>query len=132
MDCRYDYKNTPELKDLIGKTATQVTGEAGGYEMLFTFEDGTKYVFHHHQDCCEGVDIHDIEGDLQDLIGAPLTMAEEVESGPVPEGHEPDKYGSETWTFYKFATVKGYVNVRWLGSSNGYYSESVDFCRVDG
>lgn len=129
MGC-YDYQNAPKIEELLGKTAVGVTGEAGGDELLFVFDDGAKYVFHHHQDCCEGVEINDIEGDLQDLVGSPLTMAEEVENGPVPEGWDP--YESETWTYYKFATVKGYVNVRWLGSSNGYYSESVDFCRVDG
>lgn len=25
---------------------------------------------------------------------------------------------------------KGYITVRWLGESNGYYSEEVDFERV--
>ena len=74
----------------------------------------------------------DIVGELKDLIGSPLLMAEEVShEGKNPEGVEvPDYQDSFTWTFYKLATVKGYVTIRWYGESNGFYSESVDFVKI--
>ncbi len=74
----------------------------------------------------------DIVGDLSDLIGVPLLMAEEVtnEQDVNPDGVEiPDFQDSFTWTFYKLATIKGYVTISWYGESNGYYNESVSFCR---
>ena len=63
---------------------------------------------------------------MSDLEGSPILLAEEVSS--VGEEDKPDSIdNSFTWTFYRFATVRGNVTVRWYGSSNGYYSESVTF-----
>ena len=94
----------------------------GNDALYFEQEDGVYFVLTHIQDCCEDVEIESIDGDLDDLIGEPLLMAEEI----IKVGGEPT-LESNTWTFYKFATVKGYVTVRFLGWSNGYYSERVDW-----
>ena len=88
----------------------------GNDALYFEQEDGVHFVLTHIQDCCEDVEIESIDGDLDDLIGEPLLMAEEI-----------IKVDGDTWTFYKFATVKGYVTIRFYGSSNGYYSERVDW-----
>jgi hypothetical protein len=56
------------------------------------------------------------------LIGSPILLAQEVISDGTT--NYDDTY---TWTWYNFATVKGYVTIRWYGESNGYYSESVDY-----
>jgi len=75
--------------------------------------------------------VEDICGDLSDLVGSPIVSAEESTSENVnPEGIKPPEYprdDSFTWTFYRIATAKGLVVIRWYGDSNGYYSESVDF-----
>lgn len=112
----------------VGKTLKNVRN-IGDDELVFEFDDDTVYKMYHSQDCCESVYIESIVGDLSDLIGSPLTISEEVTSGedPEPISEYDDSY---TWTFYKFATEKGYVDVRWYGSSNGYYSESVDIYKV--
>jgi hypothetical protein len=130
----YESRKKAELKELIGKTLISATASVGGNdldEVRFTTTDGKVYLLFHDQCCCENVDIESIVGDLNDLVGEPMLVAEEVTS----ENKDPDGYvypdrnrdDSFTWTFYKFATRKGYVDIRWYGESNGYYSESVDF-----
>lgn len=116
-----------DVEDLLGKVVTVI--EQGDDVLTFYTEDGDVYRMIHHQDCCESVEIEDIIGDLDDLIGSPILMAEEVSQEGEGEGDADDDWGSDssTWTFYKFATIRGYVTIRWYGYSNGYYSESVDF-----
>lgn len=117
-----------EIKDLIGVTFDAVR-QIDADTLRFERADGRDFQFYHSQDCCESVYIESITGDLQDLVGSPILVAEEV-SGETPADFDPANEESYTWTFYKFATIKGYVDVRWFGASNGYYSESVDFGEV--
>lgn len=116
-----------EIAALLGKTLAYVS-VVDNDQIHFTTSDGEAFLMHHCQDCCESVYIDSIEGDLQSLVGNPLLIAEEV-SGET-RGPQSDYDESYTWTFYKFATIRGYVDIRWYGSSNGYYSESVDFVKV--
>lgn len=111
--------------NMIGKVMKSVTN--GGDTMVFTAEDGSTFTFYHAQDCCESVSIEDVAGDLDDLVGSPLVQAEEVSNLDGFEEPDPSSYESCTWTFYKYATTKGSVTVRWLGTSNGYYGEGVDY-----
>ena len=126
----YDrYCSVEVLKDRVLKSV-----EVDGAEILFTTADGETYRMFHSQDCCESVYIESIVGDLQDLVGEPILRAEESEDlfDLIKNlDKQEDDEGSHTWTFYKFATRKGYVDIRWYGTSNGYYSEGVDFVKVD-
>jgi hypothetical protein len=114
----FDYLDVSEL---MGKTLACVINT--GDEVIFTVEDGSEYKLYHEQDCCESVYVEDVVGELDDLIGSPLLISEEVSS----ESGDSDYGDTHTWTFYKFATNKGSVDIRWYGTSNGYYSESVSF-----
>lgn len=117
------------VSELLGTTLIKIDNNQDE-ELIFTLDTGEQYKMYHRQDCCENVSIEDIIGELDDLIGSPLLMAEEVTSDANPEGVTKGYQESFTWTFYKFATIKGYVTIRWYGESNGYYSESVDFEKI--
>jgi hypothetical protein len=114
-----------DFKELIGKTLSEIDINDSNDEIKFICSDGTAYKMYHNQDCCETVEIEDITGNLGDLLNSEVQMAEE--STEECKGCA----DSGTWTFYKLATSKGYVTIRWLGESNGYYSESVDFIRLN-
>lgn len=123
------------FSDLLGRTLTRVEGLHDGSEQVhFYCEDGMHYRLMHHQQCCESVALVDLDGTADILTNTDILLAEISVSVASDEdisetGNNPE-YEGGTWSFYKLATVKGYVTMRWLGISNGYYSQEVSFERV--
>ena len=128
---KQEHKVPSQFSDLLGKTVVAIKRSRGRHwesneELRFVLDDGTVYIMTHDQNCCENVVIDDIAGDLSDCCNSPILVADEISHQT-----EDDADSSETWTFYKLATIKGGVTIRWHGESNGYYSESVDFYRLE-
>lgn len=117
-----------DVADLVGKTLVAVT-QNGRESIDFVADTGERWQMFHPQGCCESCDIEEVVGDYEDILGSPVLMAEVSTNSdaPKPSEYTPDSF---TWTFYKFATAKGYVTVRWYGESNGYYSETASFRKV--
>lgn len=115
------------FSELLGARLERVT-VVNNDEVHFELSDGRRFKLFHYQDCCESVNLEEIDGTIEDrvlvdLVGEVLLATE--------ESKEDDKTSeSGTWTFYRIQTAKGFVVLRWLGTSNGYYSERVSFEEV--
>ena len=114
------------LSELLGEVISTVEGAETGWETIITTESGKAIKIYHEQDCCEHVSIEDSEVD--DIVGGYCHFAGFVD-GKTPANESADDCyydSSQTWSFLKIETSKGSIWQRWLGESNGYYSESVD------
>lgn len=125
--------NFEELQGAVILAIYENDEKIGKYYNIYDYEeslifvtDKGVFVQYHNQECCENVSIEDICGDLEDLIGNPVLVAEERSNS------EETGIGDKEWTFYELATIKGSVNIRWYGESNGYYSTSVSFVKIIG
>lgn len=122
-----DFETEQVFATLKGKVLSEVAGaHAQSEEITFRCADGATFRMWHEQDCCEGVSVVEVIGDTNDLIGTPILQAEESTNTDNP----PEHADSFLWTFYRLQTIRGSVVIRWLGESNGYYSESVSFAQT--
>ena len=121
------WEDRRDVSDLVGRVVTHI--DIADDEMRITCEDGSQFLFYHEQDCCENVYICGVDGDPQALVGYQLLMVDESEGDD-----EPDCEYRESWTAtrFTFRTTNDTLIVRWIGESNGYYSESVDLREIVG
>ena len=120
------YLEGVQFEMLVGLTLIEVTKVDAGLFLKAT--DGRMFVIKHEQECCECVDLIDISGDTNDLIGSQIVVAECRTNATDAAGENTYRYeySSATWTFIEIATNKGSVTLRFYGASNGYYSETAD------
>jgi hypothetical protein len=112
-----------DMNVLVGLMIVDIAVDYENDEIWFYTPNRT-FKMYHLQDCCESVTISDVVGDPADFAGQTILSAYES-SNESNEG-----YGSQTWTFYDIRCLKGSLNIRWFGESNGYYSESVDLVEI--
>ena len=128
-----DHYKYYDAVELLGKIITEIKINESQAEVYITTSDGI-YEMYHSQDCCETVRIENVFGDPTKLIGDVLVVAhEDVLSNEYPDDvptEERNSTDSFTYTIYTFATKTAEVKIRWLGTSNGYYSESVQITKI--
>ena len=114
------------ISDLIGKKIEKIEGLVKGSDMVtITLADGATLVQEHYQECCENVEVEQVDGNIQRHVGALfMDVSEKVVDGGedgFPDDYPCDEYSSCTATFYTLKTSRGYLDWRWVGESNGYY-----------
>jgi hypothetical protein len=122
--------NGPSPDVLSGMIVKTIDIDEDSDRILIITECGRSFTFEHHQDCCESVVIHDTIGNPKVLEGKKLVSVTHAEDGGIPDDVNITPYESWTWTEITFKTDEHTVISRWIGESNGYYSESVDFSEL--
>ena len=127
MDIELIRRRHVEFSDLVGEVLDAVDIDREENQILLTTRSGRKFLVYHEQDCCETVAISDQDGNFDNLIGKPLIEARDF---AVDTGESESDYDSQTTTTLVFRVDDQTVISRWIGDSNGYYSESVDIAEL--
>ena len=120
IPCRpVEYSKAINIDKIKGMTITAVVYKETDESLLIHLNTHVLEMIH-HQECCESVYLADVVGSFEDLIGYPLLEVTES----IVNADSEDM--SSTASYYNFKTVKASVQLRWVGESNGYYSEAVN------
>lgn len=109
-----------EFDCLEGEILKKIHVSANKNRIDFICKSGNKYAMYHEQECSEDVYLESIDSPINSIYFSEIISAEKrVVELP-----------SMTATFYIIFTEKGSCTFRWCGTSNGFYSEEVDFFKI--
>lgn len=118
-----------EFSEIIGKKVIDISNVPDSMITLSLDNNGMIETYHmyHDQDCCEHVYLDEIVGaNLNDLVDEEILDAYVSTSSDI----DTSMYDLAMWTFYTIRTMNNTLTLRWLGSSNGYYSVGVSTYKV--
>jgi hypothetical protein len=110
------------MKELIGKTVSGLRVNEDQSILAFDHPDGTSTVYETYGDCCSETWFADITG-VSTLLGGTVIEAEEV----ALQMAQDSRTRQEEDKFYgvKLRTDKGYADIVYRNSSNGYYGGNI-------
>lgn len=111
------------MKELIGKTVTGLRVNEDQSVLAFDHPDGTSTSYRTWGDCCSETWFADITG-VAALLGGNVLDVEFVDLPVVDD----KRTRQESDEFYgvKLKTDKGYADIVYRNSSNGYYGGDID------
>jgi hypothetical protein len=106
------------MNELIGKTVTRLRVNEDQSVLAFDHPDGSSTAYATWGDCCSETWFADITG-VSALLGARVLEVEAVDLPEVEDNRSRQNYDR----FYgvKLRTSKGFVDIVYRNSSNGYY-----------
>jgi hypothetical protein len=126
MDIELLERKHVEFSALVGEVLDAVDIDREKDQILLTTRSGRNFLVYHKQDCCETVAISGQDGSFDKLIGKPIVEARDI----TVDTSEEAAGSSQTTTILVFRVDDQTVISRWIGDSNGYYSESVDIAEL--
>ncbi len=126
MDINRLERSRVKFDVLVGEVLDAVDIDREKDQILLTTRSGRQFLIYHEQKCCETVEISGQDGSFIRLVGKPIVEAREIAIDTTKD----DSYGTETTTTLIFRVDGETVISRWVGDSNGYYSESVDIAEL--
>ncbi len=110
-----------DIKKLEGEVITHIDIDPENDIITITTKSKRSFSLHHNQCCCEYVRIVGYDGEIRSIYGKPVVVAEHSEEAVSD---------CQTNITITLKTDRDTLIFRWIGESNGYYSESVDISEI--